>query len=157
MSGICEVSVDRPHPALPGADWADAYEIELAGQRLSAIEAARRTLGSMPAWARRLLALRNAIGRFVGLKTGAGRSIGEGQRIGMFPILAESPRQVVLGLDDWHLDFRIVVDAVDDGNGGTRLRTTTLVRRKNYFGRLYISAVTPFHRLIVPLTLRGAL
>ena len=75
----------------------------------------------------------------------------------MFPILFESPKRVVLGLDDWHLDFRIVVEVEADGGTGTRLRTTTLVRRKNLFGRLYIGLVSPFHRLIVPATLRGAL
>jgi len=31
---------------------------------------------------------------------------------------------------------------------------TTLVRRKNLFGRFYLLAVGPFHRRIVPATMR---
>lgn len=156
MSATREVPARLPDDALPYADWADAFEIELPGRRLSAIDASRMTLGRIPDWARRLLALRNALARLVGLKTDGG---GEGGRaaIGMFPIISESPERVVLGFDDWHLDFRIVVEAAEVGVAGMRLRATTLVRRKNLFGRLYIALVTPFHRLIVPATLRGAL
>ena len=155
MSDIREVDVDLPHPALPGADWADAYEIDIPGRRMVASEAARLALGKMPGWARRLLAVRNALARMVGLKTGPDGSVGKDRRIGMFPILSESPDRIVLGLDDWHLDFRIVTDVSDDGVGGSRIRMTTLVKRKNVFGRAYIGIVGPFHRLIVPTTLRG--
>ena len=151
-----EVQVDLPNPVLPGADWADAYEIMLVGTCPSAIDAARKTIGRMPAWVRRLMAVRNALARIVGLKTGPEPGIGAAAKIGMFPILAESPERVVLGLDDWHLDFRLVVDVEGDGDHATRIRATTLVRRKNLFGRVYIGVVTPFHRLIVPAALRGA-
>jgi hypothetical protein len=157
MSATREVSPVLPDPALPKADWADAFEIEVPGRRLSAMDASRVTLGRVPAWARRLLSLRNGLARLAGLKTGPSRQAAKDGAIGMFPILFESPQRVVLGLDDWHLDFRIVVEVEADGGTGTRLRTTTLVRRKNLFGRLYIGLVTPFHRLIVPATLRGAL
>jgi hypothetical protein len=73
----------------------------------------------------------------------------------MFPVLSTSDHQVVLGFDDWHLDFRIVMEAAESKQG-TRLRATTLVRRKNLFGRLYIALVGPFHRMIVPAALRSA-
>lgn len=155
MSAIREIAVELPHPALPDADWADAYGIDVPERRIEAMEAARLALGRMPGWARRLLAVRNALARMVGLKTGPDGSVGRDRRIGMFPILSESPDRIVLGLDDWHLDFRIVTDVSEDGAGGSRIRMTTLVRRKNVFGRAYIGVVGPFHRLIVPSTLRG--
>ena len=156
MSATREVPARLPDTALPDADWADAFEIELPDRRLSAMEASRMTLGRVPGWARRLLTLRNALAKLVGLKTDAGRESGK-TAIGMFPVVSETPERVVLGFDDWHLDFRIVVEVTEAGGAGMRLRTTTLVRRKNLFGRLYIGLVTPFHRLIVPATLRGAL
>jgi hypothetical protein len=155
MSEARAVPAKLPDPALPGADWADAFEIVVPGKRFLAIEAARQTLGRTPAWARRLLWLRNALARLVGLKTGPDKGIGDSQRVGIFPILLESEDRVVLGLDDWHLDFRIVVEVAPEGDGGSRIRATTLVRRKNLFGRLYIGLVTPFHRVIVPTTLPG--
>lgn len=155
MSVIREVDVELPHPVLPDADWADAYEVELPQRRIAAPEAAQMALGRMPGWARRLLWFRNALARIVGLKTGPDGSVGKNHRIGMFPILSESPDRIVLGLDDWHLDFRIVTDVSEDSAGGSLIRMTTLVRRKNLFGRAYIGLVGPFHRLIVPTTLRG--
>jgi hypothetical protein len=157
MSRTRKVSARLPDPALPGADWADAFEIVLQDRGLTAIDAARRTLGRMPEWVRGLMVLRNALGGIVGLKTGSEPLESSQQgRIGMFPILAESEQRVVLGFDDWHLDFRVIVDVADDGEHGTLLRATTLVRRKNLFGRVYIGLVGPFHRMIVPAALRGA-
>ncbi|MGV3549164.1 DUF2867 domain-containing protein [Rhizobium sp.] len=152
-----EVPVALPDPALPDADWADAFEIDIADRRLTAPEAARLTLGRMPQWVRGLMALRNALGGIVGLKTGSEPlQPGQIEKIGMFPILSQSDTRVVLGFDDWHLDFRVVVDVVDHGKAGTRLRATTLVKRRNLFGRAYIGLVGPFHRIIVPAALRSA-
>jgi hypothetical protein len=150
MPSIRAVAVKLPHAGLTGANWADCFETEIRDRRLTAIEAARLTLGRMPPWARQLMALRNALGRLVGLKTGSEPSEpGREPKIGIFPVLSQNDREVVLGFDDWHLDFRVVVEAADHGERGTRLRATTLVRRKNLFGRLYIGLVTPFHKLIV--------
>ncbi|CUX09346.1 conserved hypothetical protein [Agrobacterium tumefaciens str. CFBP 5621] len=59
----------------------------------------------------------------------------------------------MLGFDDRHLDFRIVVDLEERGNGQMVI-VTTIVRRKNLFGRLYLLVVEPFHRRIVPATMR---
>ena len=157
MSSPREVPVRLPSPILPGADWADAFEIVLQDRRLTAIDAARVTLGRMPGWVRRLMAIRNALGRLVGLKTGSEPlAPGQTDKIGMFPVLTASDREVVLGFDDWHLDFRVVVEAADEGEQGSRLKATTLVKRKNLFGRFYIGLVRPFHRMIVPAALRSA-
>lgn len=157
MSQTRAIPVRLPDPILPGADWADAYEIVLPARSLTAIDAARLTLGRMPGWARRLMGVRNALGRLVGLKTGSEPlSPGQQGKIGIFPVLSQNDRQVVLGFDDWHLDFRVVVDVADYGEAGSRLRTTTLVRRKNLFGRFYIGLVTPFHKMIVRTALRSA-
>jgi hypothetical protein len=157
MSPIRTVAVKFPHAVLPDADWADCFEMDIPDRRLTAIEAARLSLGRMPGWVRQLLVLRNGLGRLVGLKTGAEPASSPSEsRIGMFPILSQSDRQVVLGLDDWHLDFRLVISVADFGPSGTRLTATTLVERKNLFGRFYIGLITPFHKMIVPTALRNA-
>ena len=112
---------------------------------VAAPEAARRVFAGMPGWARHLLALRNAVVTPLGLKTGA---TGDGPHLGMFPVVASTPNRVVLGFDDRHLDFRIVVDVLD-----LRVTVTTLVRRHGWFGRVYLFVVMPFHRRIVPASL----
>lgn len=109
-------------------------------------------LGGSPAWVRVLMSLRNRIVAVFGLKA-AGAGPDTESAIGGFPVVSERPERVVLGFDDRHLDFRIVVDVACEGASASRVSVTTLVDRHNPFGRFYIAAVTPFHRAIV----RGAL
>jgi hypothetical protein len=157
MSSTRSVAVKLPHILLPDADWADCFEIDATNRRLTAVEAARLSIGRMPDWVRGLVGLRNVLGRIVGLKAGSESApSSHHDKIGIFPLLSQSEREVVLGLDDWHLDFRLVIEVADLGEHGTRVSATTLVRRKNLFGRFYIGLVTPFHNVIVPAVLRGA-
>jgi hypothetical protein len=136
-----------PADDLPGADWADRRHL-VVSRRLALGE-------GMPAWANGLMRLRNLLGRAVGLK-GAGRGAKSGGEasIGGFPIVSETPTKLVLGFNDWHLDFRIVVET-NAVPGGTDISLTTLVKRKNWFGRAYIFLITPFHVLIVNRSLAG--
>ncbi|WP_370689839.1 DUF2867 domain-containing protein [Neorhizobium galegae] len=137
-----------PDPALPLADWADRYEIVVPAMELTAIEAARLALGHFPRWVRVLMAIRNAAVAPFGLKSSGYHSPNAVEMIGLFPVLSQSAHQAVLGFDDHHLDFRIVVD-VDDSSKGKVVGVTTLVQRKILFGRIYIAVITPFHNLIV--------
>jgi hypothetical protein len=59
----------------------------------------------------------------------------------------------VLGLDDSHLNFRIVVDVQATGGTTHRITATTLVHRNNWLGRIYLATVMPFHKVIVPTLL----
>ncbi|CCE97645.1 DUF2867 domain-containing protein [Sinorhizobium fredii] len=145
------VAVRLPNACLPGANWADCYELLFLGERLTAHEAARRALGSAPRWISSLLALRNRLVAPLGLKAAA--PAGDASLIGAFPILRESEREAVLGFDDRHLDFRIVVEVRDGPADSQVIGVTTLVRRRNLFGYLYLAAVTPFHKAIVPALL----
>lgn len=141
---------------LPGADWVDRQTVSVARRDVSAADAARVALGGeMPGWVAGLMRLRNFIVSFVGLKgAGPGSGDDEGRSIGGFPIVSETPEKLVLGFNDWHLDFRIVVEALPQA-AGTGLSLTTLVRRKHWFGRLYIFLITPFHVLIVRQSLKA--
>jgi len=140
--------VTLPHPALPAADWADCYVVSVKGADMRAIDAARRVLGSAPGWVRSLLALRNRLVGLVGLKS-AELKVGTAGSVGAFPIVSESNGQVVLGFDDKHLDFRIVVDVRPNGGHGSLVAVTTVVARHNLGGRVYIAVITPFHKAIV--------
>ncbi len=148
------VSTALPDDHFPRADWADRYEIDVPNGRLTPIEAANHTLGHAPSWVKRLLALRNSIVSLFGLK-GAEMRLGDRHAVGVFPVLSEGEREAVLGFDDSHLDFRIVVDVRANGSTGQTVGLTTLVFRKNLFGRFYIAVITPFHRMIVRTLLSG--
>lgn len=130
--------------ALRDADFTDVYSIHVA-EPLDALQAARRMVGRRPRWVNGLLMLRNLAVTPFGLKRGP--PIGA-ERIGIFPVVSASPERVVMGFDDVHLDFRIVVDVAPEGRG-QQVTATTFVRTRNRLGRLYLAAVKPFHRAIV--------
>ncbi|KQX44140.1 DUF2867 domain-containing protein [Ensifer adhaerens] len=145
------VAISLPSRHLPNADWADRFELALDGKGVTAAEAAERSLGRSPRWVRVLLRLRNRIVSIIGLKSAAPSSrLG---LIGAFPVVSKSDDEVVLGFDDKHLDFRIVVDVRAGSAVNQIVGVTTLVRRHNTLGRVYLMAVTPFHKAIVPTLL----
>ncbi|MEI2299234.1 DUF2867 domain-containing protein [Ensifer sp. MJa1] len=149
------VAVSLPNPHLPGADWADRFELALDGKGMTAAQAAELSLGRSPRWVRDLLRLRNRMVSAVGLKAAAPRP-GRFGLVGAFPVLSKSDDEVVLGFDDKHLDFRIVVDVRAGSSVNQIVGVTTLIRRHNALGRVYLAAVMPFHKMIVP-TLMGGL
>jgi hypothetical protein len=147
---VLEIKPDVDHErVLAGAQFADAYRITVSDAKLDARAAAERIFSRMPGWAKVLLDLRNAIVAPLGLKTsGADDATGRGV-IGLFPILSETPGQLIAGFNDHHLDFRIVVDVAPvDGSRDQEVTATTLVLTHNLLGRAYLTAIMPFHRVI---------
>ena len=148
-------TVVLPCPHLPDADWADRFELALNGKGLTAVEAAERALGNSPGWVSALLKLRNRVVSLVGLKTEAPK-VGKYGLIGPFPVLSRNDDEVVLGFNDAHLDFRIVVDVRAGSAVNQIVGMTTLIKRHNALGRVYLAMVMPFHKVIVPTLLAGA-
>jgi hypothetical protein len=68
-------------------------------------------------------------------------------------VLSERPDRLVAGLDDKHLDFRVVIDVASTADE-QRVTATTLVLTHNLLGRAYLTIILPFHRLIVRNMLR---
>lgn len=134
-------------PLLPGLDFADCFAIEVPKGRFNAASAARLAFGTSPRWVKALLRLRNLVVAPLGL-TGSPPAL-EAGRIGWFPLVSEAPDRVVIGLDDKHLDFRIVVDLVP-GEASDRVLASTIIRRHNGLGRAYLATILPFHKAIVP-------
>jgi hypothetical protein len=125
---------------LPGYDFADAYAIP-APADIDLVRATALAFARGPRWIKALLSLRNRLGTWAGLKPASP---------GGFPIIRQTPTEVLMGFDDRHLDFRIVVTA----NSGLVV-LTTVVRCRNFWGRTYLRAVMPFHRAIAPRMLEG--
>ena len=143
-------AIDRS-ALLPGAQFADAYRIEVADISLNARQAAERMMARQPRWAEALTGLRNILVTPFGLKTsGAGAAR---EMVGIFPIVSERPERLVAGFNDKHLDFRIVVD-VATSDDRANITLTTLVLTHNWLGRTYLAVIMPFHRLIARSLLR---
>jgi hypothetical protein len=138
---------------LAGAQFADAFRVEVADPALDARHAAERMMARQPRWAEALLQLRNFVVSPLGLKTsGEGAPAPRGM-IGIFPVLSETPDRLIAGFNDSHLDFRVVID-VTAPEGVRQVTLTTLVKTHNWFGRTYLAVIMPFHRLIAPTLLR---
>jgi hypothetical protein len=146
-----------PGAFLSGAQFIDAFSIELAGHDIDARNAAERMLGRPAPWVEALLRLRNLLVAPLGLKKSGRSESPPRETIGLFPILSQTPDQLVAGFNDKHLDFRVVVDVAAaglDSGSAQQVTATTLVRTHNLFGRIYLAIILPFHRLIVPSMLR---
>jgi Protein of unknown function (DUF2867) len=137
---------------LAGAQFVDAFSLEIDGRTLDARQAAQQMFARSPGWIDALLRLRNMIVAPLGLKTsGAKETVRE--MIGIFPVLSETPDRLIAGFNDRHLDFRVVVDVATFPDN-QQITATTLVLTHNLLGRAYLAIIMPFHRLIVPAMMR---
>jgi hypothetical protein len=102
---------------LSGAQFADAFRVEIGAAHVNAREACTRMVLHGPRWIDALLRLRHILVSPFGLKTSGEGAPAPGGLIGLFPVLSETPERLVAGFDDSHLDFRIVVDVTGDAAG----------------------------------------
>jgi hypothetical protein len=148
---------------LVGADFYDAYVVNVRKVGQSALDIHLDMMRSTPGWVDFLMALRNRIVAAFGLKNlGAlggvptsrdSHSYVVGDRVGIFSIRFLSEDEVILGDSDRHLDvqvsvYRFCVDGIE------KAAVTTVVHTHNWLGRVYMALVAPFHRRIVPAVLR---
>jgi len=137
---------------LAGAQFADAYAVLVDDRKLDARGAAEKMFARNPCWLEGLLRLRNILVSPFGLKTSGENEPSNGGMIGLFPVLSETSDRLIAGFDDRHLDFRVVVDVEQ----GQQVTATTVVKTHNLLGRVYLTVVLPFHRLIVRNMLQRA-
>ncbi len=131
---------------LAAADFADAYAVPVpAGASTDARDwCAASGPAAVPPWVRALTGVRTVLVRPLGLRTGPA---------GLFPVRSSAADTVVCGVDDRHLDFRLVLH-VRPAVAGHELVAVTVVRRHDLLGRAYFALVRPFHARVVPGMLR---
>ena len=148
---------DGPPPANgllagPAPDVADSFTVALPPGASTDVEVWRRRLfASPPVIVRRLLRLRDLLVRPLGLRGASGADPLEG-----FPVLGRGEHEVLMGLDDRHLDFRVSLRLLQSGGAAEALQLTTTVTFHGAPGRVYFALIRPFHRRIVPAMLRSA-
>ena len=121
---------------------------------------------SAPGWTKFLFALRNKIVPIFGLKVpDTGKSPEEiaenfkfepNESLGLFKVYSKTEKEVIMGEDDQHLNFRIsLLKEVDPTEKEMkRLTISTTVEFNNRLGKLYFVPVKPFHKLIVAAMLK---
>jgi hypothetical protein len=147
-------------PLYANADFYDAFAIRLpAGASDDPEVLARAALERQAWWIRALTRLRDVVMATVAVKSS--RAVGaaaaaHGPVIGFFPVLSKSATELVVGADDWHLDFRVTIQHRDDAAHGREMVAGTVVRCHNRLGRIYLATIKPFHRVIVRTSLEQA-
>lgn len=140
------------------ADFADAFSVDLSEPSGDDIEAlARHIFAHQPAWIATLLQMRDTLVRPFGLKRAADLRALEDDRISIFRVFERYDREIVLGENDLHLDFRLsILVQPASHDSPRRLILTTLVFYNRLLGRAYIGLIAPFHRMVVRASLRRA-
>ena len=78
-----------------------------------------------------------------------------GDRLGIFSIFSTAPDELVLGIDDRHLDVRVSV-LKQGGGGRPSYVISTVVKVHNWLGRAYMLPVGRIHPLVVKAMMRRA-
>ena len=151
------------HINLPS--YSDCYSTNIE-HGISATDAYRAIFGHTSLWIMALMSVRNRIAAMAGLKdlsrselANAESSIHQtpyitGKRAGMFSVISVSEKELILGDNDKHLNFRISVLINNDAEPTVYL--STVVEEHNWAGRLYMFFVKPIHRIIAPYVVRKA-
>lgn len=152
------------HAVGANAYFADSFISALHDRSLTPAEISLRVSRATPAWAEALMSLRNRVVRLFGLKAVGGLSnVGSkpaaeyaiGDRMGIFSIYAQTPDELVMGIDDRHLDVRVSILKGPD-NDPSKYVVSTVVVVHNLLGRIYMLPVGRIHPLIVRALMRRA-
>jgi hypothetical protein len=127
-------------------DHADAWSVPIrTGESHDPADWAR-VLAALPPPVKDLMRLRDLLVRPFGLA-----AAGDGLPETGFPLLARTEHEVVLGVDDLHLSFRVGITTTD-----AHATLTTTVTLSGPLGRPYWAVVRWFHPLVVRATLAHA-
>ena len=147
------------------AYFRDAYRAPLSRSELGIADVFFGIFAHHPLWMKLLLIVRNKVASLAGLDAPAASEIlhveirdryAVGEMIGVWPIFSLSDDEVVTGRNNQHLDFRLSVLKVRDGDG-TSVVVSTICTVHNLAGKLYLFFVVPFHRYGVRKLMTNAL
>lgn len=128
-------------------DFADCFAFHNREDELEKICA---TVFAKPkGWVGALFKIREFLGALVGLKVEMDKKkeTTEELDLGFFNVYHKEEKEIIIGADDKHLNFRAVLMKTDDPRHNIEL--VTLVKFHNRFGRIYMSLIKPFHVIVV--------
>ena len=129
------------------ANYIDSFSRTITSKQLITPEEFRNlTFNHPPKWIDWLMNLRNAIVKPLGLDT-------ESRFTDM--ISDRNSNEEIFGMPDKHLDFHVSMYCGDYIEGKQELRITTVVKYKNWFGRVYFFIIRPFHGIIISSLLKS--
>lgn len=135
--------------ALPTIDFTDTFSTTNHQEDLKTIS--KLIFATLPNWIGFLMKIRNTIVKRFGLKAEKPEnyhsSFEVGGFIGFFQIFSIDQNEIMLGLDDRHLNFRVSI--YNSNENQFNIKVTTLVQYNNLFGKIYMTIVKPFHTIVI--------
>lgn len=139
----------RPYHQLNRIDFEDTFSTTNHADNLE--DVTKLVFAHMPKWVIVLLNVRNQLVKLIGLKSDKPVDYNEdfkvGGYMGFFKIMSLTDNEVMLGANEDHLNFRALVKR--QTSNSFNIQVTTLVEYNNAKGKMYMSIVKPFHRLVV--------
>lgn len=136
------------------AYFRDSYRAPLRRTAAGIVDIFLGIFAHHPMWMKSVLIVRNRIASLCGLDAPTASEIihpeiksnyGVGDKIGVWPIFSLSETELVAGRDNKHLDFRLSVLRVTDGETASVIVSTLCVVH-NTFGKVYLFFIVPFHK-----------
>jgi hypothetical protein len=136
------------------ADYHDSYSVRLSHFELGIVDIFFRIFAHLPFPAKALLIVRNKFASLIGLEAPTASEVlhieikdhyAVGDKIGVWPIFFLGENELVAGRDNKHMDFRLSVLKVSDGDA-ISVVVTTVCTVRNRFGKHYLRTIVPFHR-----------
>jgi hypothetical protein len=120
-------------------DYCDSYRItKSTGENIGEIT---NQIFKAPKWVNGLMRIRDLLVGPFGLKTAK-----EANPDKIFPIIAQNENEIIMGINDVHLNFRVSVLV---NREKSYIYATTLVHYNNGWGKAYFLLIKPFHQIIV--------
>jgi Protein of unknown function (DUF2867) len=136
------------------AFFADSYSVPLRHSNASVVDIFFAIFGHHPTWLKAILLVRHRVGSWFGLGAAntaevmsptRAKSYRVGENIGPWPIYYLGESELVAGRDNKHLDFRLSVLKCGAGQSACAI-VSTVCRTHNWFGRVYLRLIAPFHK-----------
>jgi hypothetical protein len=155
---IIRTSLDR-------IDHADAFHcLFQTSDHITIEQVIHAFFAAAPSWMHTLFNIRDAIVKQFGLKTINRKErermrrefvIQPGASLGLFNVFSNNEREVIMGEDDKHLNFRVsfLLEKRDDQT--YELYFMTIVKFHNWLGKIYFLPVKPMHALVVKTMMRN--
>jgi uncharacterized protein DUF2867 len=142
----------------------DSFEVPLNRTELGMQDVYLGIFAYPPRLFRLLVVIRNAIVGMFGISGPSLQQLNHveikseyavGDKIALFTLVSRSDSEIIAGGTDKHLDFRVSVLRMKNGNADSVV-LTTVVDVHNFFGKIYLFFIMPFHRYFVRTILSAA-
>lgn len=142
-----------------GSFYRDAFVVRTTKPDLDSKQVYHAIFGYLPKPVQGLLKIRNSIVKWLGFKasdTGMSlplKEMSEGRQAGFLTIEMVSDAEVICAAYEKHMDMWLSVMRLSEHE----YALSTLVNLKTTSGRIYMTVIKPFHKMVVTYSIRQAL